>query len=219
MDIQIDEREARVLGCLMEKQLATPEYYPLSLNALINACNQKSNRDPVVAWDESSVEEIAEGLIRKKMVNKSLVGRVPKYEELFTGGRNLVPREAAVLCELLVRGPQTPGELRSRATRLAHFETVEEVLATLANLESWNLVLRLARLPGHKESRYTQLLCGSPLADAEAKLPAAAPVQPPPAGLPAAGERLEILEAQVQALREEVQQLRGELESFKKQFA
>ena len=166
MDIQIDEREARVLGCLMEKQLATPEYYPLSLNALTNACNQKSNRDPVVAWDESGVEAIAEGLIQKKMVNKSLVGRVPKYEELFTGGRNLVPREAAVLCELLLRGPQTPGELRSRATRLAHFDNVEEVLATLANLESWNLALRLARLPGHKESRYAQLLSGPPPADA-----------------------------------------------------
>ncbi len=217
MDIQIDEREARVLGCLMEKQLATPEYYPLSLNALTNACNQKSNRDPVVTWDETGVEEIAEGLIQKKMVNKSLVGRVPKYEELFTGGRNLVPREAAVLCELLLRGPQTPGELRSRATRLAHFESVDEVLATLANLESWNLALRLARLPGHKESRYAQLLCGPSQAGAEAKLAADSPVQPS-AAQPAA-ERLETLEAQVQALREEVQQLRGELESFKKQFA
>jgi hypothetical protein len=218
MEIQIDEREARVLGCLMEKQLATPEYYPLSLNALTNACNQKSNRDPVVAWDESGVEEIAEGLIRKKLVHKSLVGRVPKYEELFVGGRNLVPREAAVLCELLVRGPQTPGELRNRASRLAQFESVEEVLATLANLESWNLALRLARLPGHKESRYTQLLCGPPQAGAEAKLAAAAPAQPS-AAQPAAGERLEALETQVRALREEIQQLRGELENFKKQFA
>jgi len=218
MDIQIDEREARVLGCLMEKQLATPEYYPLSLNALTNACNQKSNRDPVVAWDDASVEEITEGLIRKKMVHKSLVGRVPKYEELFTGGRNLVPREAAVLCELLVRGPQTPGELRGRATRLAHFDTVEEVLATLANLESWNLALRLARLPGHKESRYAQLLCGPLQAETDVKLPAAAPAQPP-AAQPAGNERLETLEAQVQALRDEVRQLRGELDAFKKQFA
>ncbi|MBI5063446.1 MAG: DUF480 domain-containing protein [Desulfatitalea sp.] len=213
MEIPIDEREARVLGCLMEKQLATPEYYPLSLNALTNACNQKSNRDPVVAWDESGVEEIAESLIQKKMVNKSLVGRVPKFEELFTGGRNLVPREAAVLCELLVRGPQTPGELRGRATRLAHFDNVEELLATLANLESWNLALRLARLPGHKESRYAQLLTGPPLVGAETRVPAAEPVAP------GGNERLEALEAQVQALNDEIRQLRSELESFKKQFA
>jgi hypothetical protein len=152
------------------------------------------------------------------MVHKSLVGRVPKYEELFVGGRNLVPREAAVLCELLLRGPQTPGELRGRASRLAPFESVEEVLATLANLESWNLALRLARLPGHKESRYTQLLCGPPQAGAEAKQAAASPAQPA-AVQPTGDQRLEILEAQVRDLREELQQLRGELESFKKQFA
>jgi uncharacterized protein YceH (UPF0502 family) len=213
MDIQIDEREARVLGCLLEKQLATPEYYPLSLNALTNACNQKSNRDPVTAWDEPTVEAIAEGLIEKKIVHKSLVGRVPKYEELFSGGRNLVPREAAVLCELLVRGAQTPGELRGRASRLAHFESVEEVLATLGNLESWNLVQRLARLPGHKESRYAQLLTGAPPAGTDLKPSAAEPA-------PSSGnERLASLEAQVRALRDEILQLRGELEHFKKQFA
>lgn len=212
MEITIDDREARVLGCLMEKQLATPEYYPLSLNALTNACNQKSNRDPVVTWDEAAVESAAEGLIAKKLVNKSLVGRVPKYEELFTAGRNLVPREAAVLCELFLRGPQTPGELRGRATRLAHFESVEEVLATLANLESWNLVQRLARLPGHKESRYAQLLTGAPQPGAEIKAPTAAPVPP-------GDERLVRLEAEVQALRDEVRRLHDELETFKKQFA
>jgi hypothetical protein len=214
MDMRIDEQEARVLGCLMEKQLATPEYYPLSLNALTNACNQKSNRDPVVAWDEADVDAVAEGLIHKKMLHKSLVGRVPKYEELFTAARSLVPREAAVLCELLLRGPQTPGELRGRASRLAHFESVDEVLATLANLESWNLAQRLARLPGHKEARYVQLLTGAPPAGGQTKPSAAAP-----APSPAAGERLEALEAQVSALGDEVRQLREALESFKKQFA
>ncbi len=212
MEIVIDEREARVLGCLMEKRLATPEYYPLSLNALTNACNQKSNRDPVVAWDEAAVAAAGDSLIAKKLVNKSMVGRVPKYEELFTTTRTLVPREAAVLCELLLRGPQTPGELRNRATRLAPFESMEAVLETLANLESWHLAQRLARLAGHKESRYAQLLTGAPPAAPETKAPAVA-------SAPEGAERMAALEVEVQALRDEVQQLRDTLESFKKQFA
>jgi len=106
MDILINNQEARVLGCLMEKAMATPEYYPLSLNSLANACNQKSNRDPVVSWNEQTVEDAVDGLEKNGLVNRSTVGRVPKYEEIFTRQHNMVASEAAVLCVLLLRGPR-----------------------------------------------------------------------------------------------------------------
>ncbi len=136
MDLQLDAAEARVLGALMEKEIATPDYYPLSLNALVNACNQKSNRDPVVNYDESTVEELLSGL-RGKGVALRITGgesRVPKHSQRFTEKYNLGRREAAVLCELMLRGPQTPGELRSRAERLHHFDDLESVENTLAKL-------------------------------------------------------------------------------------
>jgi uncharacterized protein YceH (UPF0502 family) len=213
MEIRIDEKEARVIGCLIEKQLATPEYYPLSLNALTNACNQKSNRDPVVEWDETIVEAIADGLIQKKLAHKSMVGRVPKYEELFVGKHNLVPREAAIVCELLLRGAQTSGELRGRTARLCHFASLEEVLETLNNLESWGMAQRQARLPGHKESRYAHLLSG-PLSDTQEAPPRSDRPTPP-----AEASRLEALENEIKALKAEVQVLRNDLETFKKQFS
>ena len=115
MDVILNDREIRVLGSLMEKAMATPEYYPLSLNVLTNACNQKSNREPVVMWDELTVQAAAEGLEQKKLANRSTVGRVPKYEEIFTRQHHMVSSEAAVLCVLMLRGPQTPGAIRSRS--------------------------------------------------------------------------------------------------------
>lgn len=150
--------EIRILGSLMEKALSTPDYYPLSLNALTNACNQKSSRDPVVVYDEGDVQSVLEALEEKKLVNRSGVGRVPKYEELLSPTYDLVPRETAVLCVLMLRGPQTVGELRSRTGRLATFENLEAVTEILEKLVDWGLAQQLDRLPGRKESRYDHLL-------------------------------------------------------------
>lgn len=211
MDIVLDLKEARVIGCLIEKQLSTPEYYPLSLNALTNACNQKSNRDPVTDFGETELEEVLEGLIDRKLVNKSIVGRVPKFEELLVRRFNWVPREAAIVCELLLRGPQTAGELRGRTARLYGFENLEAVQETLAQLEEMGLVRRLARLPGHKESRYAHLLCGPPEAGELAPAPGNA-------GGPADSDRLGRLEEEIAALKQEVTALKQQFESFRGQF-
>ncbi|KJS28414.1 MAG: hypothetical protein VR64_24725 [Desulfatitalea sp. BRH_c12] len=208
----LDEKEARVIGSLIEKQLSTPEYYPLSLNALTNACNQKSNREPVVAYDEATVETILEGLIAKKRVNKSMVGRVPKFEELFIREHNLVPREAAILCVLLLRGPQTVGEIRSRTFRLFDFGSAEAVLETLNNLQNWGMVMRLARMPGHKESRYCHLFSGRPDISPEE------PVAAAQAEAPVAPARMAAVEQEIAALKEEVAALKAVFDQFRKQF-
>jgi uncharacterized protein len=206
----LDEKEARVIGSLIEKELSTPEYYPLSLNALTNACNQKSNREPVVAYDEETVEDVLEELIRKKLVNKSMVGRVPKYEELFIRDRNLVPREAAIVCVLLLRGPQTAAEIRSRCFRLYDFESAEAVMETIKNLQTWGMVQRLPRQPGQKEPRYRHLFT-----------PQAEP--PEHTGLEGDGgrlqdERLELIERELAELKEQMAELKGQVENFRKQF-
>ena len=165
--------EARVIGCLIEKQITTPDQYPLSLNALVNACNQKSNRDPVMDLDEPAVQQILDGLSKKHLIlEKSGFGsRVPKYQHRFCntefGSLKLDPQELAIVCELLVRGPQTPGELRTRASRMAPFaETsdVEAALARLAERPDGPYVVRLAREPNRRDSRWAQLFSG-PVAD------------------------------------------------------
>lgn len=161
--------EARVIGCLIEKQLTTPEQYPLSLNALTNACNQKSNRDPVMELDEASVQALLDGLARKHLVmEKSGFGsRVPKFQHRFCNTEfsalQFSPQERAIVCELLLRGPQTPGELRQRAARMAALTDAAEVeaaLEALAKRDSGPLVRRLAREPGKREARYAQLFTG-----------------------------------------------------------
>ena len=212
MDILLNGQEARVLGCLMEKAMATPEYYPLSLNALANACNQKSNRDPVVDWDEQIVEDAVAGLEEKGLVNRSTVGRVPKYEETFTRQHKLVASEAAVLCVLLLRGPQTPGAIRSRTDRLHVFEGLEAVQEILDRLGEWGHVRRLERLPGHKESRYQHLLSGE--ADNGAGIPET--VNPVP--VPVETDQLVRLDAEIQSLKDELADLSAAFESFRKQF-
>lgn len=209
MDLVLDPQEARVLGCLLEKQLATPEYYPLSLNALTNACNQKSNRQPVVAYADAEVDEIADRLIAKGVVRKSVVGRVPKYEELFTHERHLVPREAAILCELLLRGPQTAGELRGRATRLYNYTSVEELQETLENLSSWGYLRQLARMPGHKECRFAHLLSGEPTQDSEVEQKASL----------SSLQVSEAFHARVEKIEQEVADLRAELDNLNSTFA
>jgi uncharacterized protein YceH (UPF0502 family) len=212
MDLVLDAMEIRVLGSLIEKELATPEYYPLSLNALTNACNQKSNRDPVVAYDEGSVASAAARLVEKGLVWESGVSRVPKYEERFTHERSLVPRESAVLCVLLLRGPQTVGEIRGRTARLHDFESLEEVQETLGNLVEWGYAQQLPRMPGHKESRYRDLLRG----DVEA------PAEPEVLELPYIPHidiaRIEEIEEAVERMKKEIEDLRTAFATFKKQF-
>jgi uncharacterized protein len=167
--IELTPIEARVIGCLIEKQITTPDQYPLSLNALVNACNQKSNRDPVLELEERIVQQAVDDLGRKHfVVEKSGFGsRVPKYQHRFCnteyGTLKLDPQELAIVCELLVRGPQTPGELRSRAARMAQFSDVSEVEAALTRLsrrEDGPFVTQLVREPGRRDSRYAHLFSG-----------------------------------------------------------
>ena len=212
MDTILDEREARVLGCLIEKAMATPDYYPLSLNALTLACNQKSNRDPIVDWDESVVQDTLTGLEKKGLVNRSAIGRVPKFEETFTRQHNMVASEAAVLCVLLLRGPQTPGAIRSRTERLYTFDNLERLQETLDRLNEWEQIRRLERLPGHKESRYVQLLTGEPNPTADAS-------EPPAPKTPSDDlDRLARLESTVGLLRDELAEMRAAFEAFRQQF-
>jgi uncharacterized protein YceH (UPF0502 family) len=216
MNIELSALEARVLGCLIEKQITTPEQYPMSLNALTNACNQKSNRDPVLQLPEVEVQALIDGLSRKHLLlEKSGFGsRVPKYQQRFCNTEfsvfQFTPQERAIVCELLLRGPQTPGELRSRAARMAEFAdapAAEATLEALAQRESGPMVVRLAREPGRRETRYAHLFSG-PIAAASLPEPAAAPLSAPaPAAHPHA-DRLAALEAEVVALREEIERLK-----------
>jgi len=202
MDWQLDAVEARVLGALMEKEVATPEYYPLSLNALVNACNQKSNREPVVSYDDDTVEVALETLRMKGLALRSTGrdSRVPKHGQRFTEAFNLGRREAAILCVLLLRGPQTPGELRGRTERLYTFDGLEAVEDTLRKLAEIGFVKQLPRQPGYKEQRWAHLMSG----DVEvAELPAAAPTPP--------ADRIARLEM-------ELAQLRQEFDDFKRRF-
>src|ERR1700691_3417303 len=163
MKIELTALEARVIGCLIEKQITTPDQYPLSLNALLLACNQKSNRDPVLELTDRSVQELVDGLMRKHLVlEKSGFGsRVAKFQQRFCNTEfsalQFTPQERAILCELLLRGPQTPGELRTRASRMAEFTDVTQVeaaLETLSQREGGACVVRLAREPGRRDARY-----------------------------------------------------------------
>jgi uncharacterized protein YceH (UPF0502 family) len=168
MKIKLTPYEARVIGCLIEKEITTPEQYPLSLNALTNACNQKSNRDPVLDLDEATVQQIVDGLVKKYLVSagSGFGNRVTKYQHRFCnaefGDLKLSKQETGIVCELLLRGPQTPGELRTRTERLCKFGDVQEVENTLAKLMNREepLVARLPREPGKRESRFMHLLFG-----------------------------------------------------------
>ena len=209
MDWQLDPAAVRALGALMEKEITTPEYYPLSLNALLNACNQKSNRDPVVSYDEDTVEEAltrlrAEGLA----VRISGDSRVPKHAQRFTEKFNLGRREAAVMCVLMLRGPQTVGELRGRTERMYAFDDLEAVENTLQHLAEAGFVQALPRQAGSREPRHGHLLAG-PLAAAEP--PAATPAPATAARGGADSERIAELE---RALA----QLRSEFEDFRRRF-
>ncbi len=202
--------EVRVLGSLIEKELATPEYYPLSLNALRNACNQKSNRLPVMNVDEQSVLETVQALKEQRIVYQSDAGRVPKFWQAFTKDHDLDNRDAALLSALLLRGPQTPGELRSRTVSLHPFESLEEVAAALEHLQALELVAQVPRRPGQKEQRYVHLLAAeaSPVDLQQTEV-----VQVEHAALQM-DKRLAMLEENVTLLQEVLEELRKDIRSL-----
>jgi len=216
MNIELSPIEARVIGCLIEKQITTPDQYPLSLNALVNACNQKSNRDPVMAADEAAIQSTLDHLSRRHLViEKSGFGsRVPKYQHRFCntefGPLKFTPQELAIVCELLLRGPQTPGELRTRAARMASFSDagqVESALETLSTRADGPFVVRLPREPGRRDSRYAHLFSGAVTMPAVAEDSAAGPSM----DSPAASSRLERLEQEVAQLRQELDDIKARL--------
>src|SRR5271168_3821968 len=205
MELRLTETEVRVLGSLIEKDITTPEYYPLSLNALMNACNQKSNRDPVMQLDEDAVRDALDGLQQHRMAGpaRGADSRVTKFEQRLQEVFNFTRAETAVLCVLLLRGPQTPGELRGRSERLHRFEALDDVQAALQKLMQRDppLAKVLPRQPGTKESRYAHLLAG----DVVEATPSTAFVE-------GGASTMAQLEAEVAALRQEVGELRGQVE-------
>jgi len=208
-----------VLGCLVEKQITTPEYYPLSLNALLHACNQKSNRDPLMNLDEDAVRMALRSLSEQALA-RSAGGdnRVAKYEHRLADTFNFTRPETAIVCELLLRGPQTPGELRSRADRMHPFQDLGVVHTTLKHLMERDppLVALLPRQPGTKEARYSHLLSGNPEKNE------AGPRQPisavPQSNISVDAERVSHLEKELAALQQEVADLKGQFAEFRKQF-
>jgi len=208
----LNESELRVLGALVEKQIATPDYYPITLNALVNACNQKNHRDPVVSYTEADVERAIDTLRSKQLAFRFEGGtaRVPKFGHTFPKAYNLEPPETAVLGVLMLRGPQTPGELRSRTAHLHNFESLAAVEETLQKLSTRPepLVTKLPRAPGMKEARYAQLLGG------EVVTVEATPsmlTEPVSASIPIQPDRLLKLETEVAALRNELEELKASL--------
>jgi hypothetical protein len=208
MDLSLDADEVRVLGSLLEKEVTTPEYYPLSLNALLNACNQKSNRDPVVHFDENTLER-ALYTLRDKGLTLNITGagsRVPKFGHRLSEKLNLGRRELAILCELMLRGPQTLGELRTRAERMHPFDDLAEVESVIDHLPE--LVTKLPRRPGEKEARYAHLLSGVPSGESYVATSATEP----------RSDRVTVLEGEVAQLRRELEDLKHQFAGFQKQF-
>ena len=212
----LDPVELRILGCLMEKDLATPEYYPMTLNALVNACNQKSNRDPVMSLGESEVLAAIDSLREKNLVYTfhGSTSRTVKYKHVLPSVLDLEPSAVAVVTLLLLRGPQTIGELRGRSERLHEFKDLGEVQQTLNEMGTRDepLVVKLERQPGQKDARYAHLLSG------EVDVTAVVSVPQRSAADEGSSERLEKLEEQVASLRSELESIRGTLDEFRKQF-
>lgn len=218
MPTLLNDVEVRVLGSLVEKQVTTPEYYPLTLNSLTLACNQKNNRNPVTGYDESTVMRALEALREKNLVYVfyGSNSRVPKYKHVAPEVLHLNSQELALMCVLWLRGPQTPGELKDRAARLYEFSNLEEVeqtLNVLSSKEPDHLVTRLQRYAGQKEARFAHLLCGEPQIEFPNETEA-------PRRIARVGEteRISALEEQVQSLRADVNALQQQFEDFKKQF-
>ena len=217
MEKILSRMEVRVLGCLIEKELATPEYYPLTLNALANACNQKSNRNPIMTMEETEVSASLDSLRARQLALVSAEGgRVPKYRHALMERLRLDPAELALLAELLLRGPQTVGELRNRGERMHPFADLAAVEEALQELEERAppLVAPLPRMPGHKEQRYAHLFAGEvePLGEAHEQQ------ELDRNRIMAENDRIAILEEEISSLRSEVAELRRSVEEFKAQF-
>jgi len=217
MNIRLSAIDARIIGSLIEKQITTPDQYPLSLNALVNACNQKSNREPLMQLDEATVKFAVDSLARRHfVVEKSGFGsRVPKYQQIFCntefGSLRFTPQETAVVCELLLRGPQTPGELRARVTRMAELPDpgiIESLLVALAGRPDGGIVAQLPRESGRRDSRWAQLFEELPVvvAATDELAPRSEPAAPRPTNDLAS--RVAALESEVAALRAEIATLR-----------
>jgi uncharacterized protein len=215
MDIVLNDTEVRILACLIEKELTTPEYYPLSLNSLTNACNQKSNRNPLVSYNETDVTQGLASLQEKGLVRKSLTSgdRVSKYLHAVLERFDLSRQEMAILCELMLRGPQTVGEIRSHTERMSAFESLEEVENTIQGLAEHDppLTLKMPRETGRKECRYMHLFSGGleTLHDFTAE-PAAIQMSPQ--------EKIRKLEEEIVSLRNELEELKQAFAEFKSQF-
>lgn len=215
MDKTLDNIEVRVLACLVEKEFTTPDYYPLTLNSLVAACNQKSNRNPVVTFDEPTVERALESLRKKGLVQTILLpgSRTSKYKHSFLDEFKLIASEASIICELMLRGPQTLGELRTHAGRMYEFKGLQEIDEILKDLMDREpaLVIKLQREPGKREERYMHLLSGMPeeqsasVADSSKEAENDDP-------------RIAKLEKEVSDLRDELAALRSSFETFKSQF-
>src|SRR5579859_6070749 len=209
MDFILDAEEVRILGSLIEKEVTTPEYYPLSLNALINACNQRSNREPVMDLDEESVRQALHGLEDDGLAGRarSADGRVTKYEHWLGEAFNFTRAETALICVLLLRGPQTPGELRGRTERLHEFGEISDVLAGMQKLMEREpaLVAVLPRQPGTKEARYAHLLSGPVEMMPLAASGRSAPVAPAATNTPEQDDRIAQLEATVANLQRQIE--------------
>jgi uncharacterized protein len=222
----LNDSEVRVLGALVEKDITTPDYYPLSLNALVNACNQKNNREPVTNLSEEEVRQALSTLQEKHLAGPAsgADSRVTKYEHRLQEIFNFTRGEIAVMCVMLLRGPQTPGELRGRTERMYHFETLDDVQSTLQRLiqKEPPLVKMLARQPGTKENRYAHLLAGE-IEDAtvETGRVETGPfdsAQGRPAGSVSPASRITTLEAEVAELKAEIASLKQQFAEFRKQF-
>ena len=221
MDLHLNSVEARVLGALLEKEISTPEYYPLSLNALANACNQKSNREPVMSLDEAAVRQALHVLSEQGLARSAATdSRVTKFEHRLQEAFNFHRHEAALLCVLLLRGPQTPGELRTRAERLYQFEDLDAVHSGLNLLIKREppLVKMLPRQPGTKESRFVQLLSGDVLEQASGPSQVRATANAESPTTPVDSDRLAHLENEVAELRAELADVKSQLAAFQKQF-
>jgi len=216
-NLQLTAIEVRILGSLIEKDITTPDYYPLSLNALVNACNQKNNREPVMALNENSVHDALSSLQEKRLAGPAggADSRVTKYEHRLQEVFNFDRREIAIVCVLLLRGAQTHGELRGRSDRMYRFDTLHDVQSTLQKLIDRQLVRVLARQPGTKESRYVHLFSGDVPDDVTQALP-------PARTSASAGDHIEAriiaLESEISSLKDQISDLRRELSEFKQQF-
>ena len=220
MNIILSPMEARVLGCLIEKAVTTPEYYPLTLAALTAACNQKSNRDPIMQADEKEVVRALDSLREKKMASSVALAssRVPKYRHNILDVLALTPRQLALLCELVLRGPQTTGELRTHAARMAPFTDTTAVQSVLNELAAWEggpLVSKFPRQIGQREERYGHRLCGAIPDEAQVSQPS---LEPARLAVIAENERIAAMEIRVAAFGDELERLKAQFSDFVKQF-